>query len=1016
MQMKLRAFFVLMGIVAAGCCVAAPRPARALNFFNLSVAVQENLKQKPEKALTVQGGEFTPAGWKVANKSDYIDFNMNTMCSGLVSFDVTGISQQSIEAPGRGTKDLGALFDMFDDSESGQSQDPAFFQGACYDAGLQIGGSEDAQLLPSGVASCTDAAFARGRSLVRTDLLQGQTVCVFDGSAYLRNDLIGRQDMGKMADYRSSLQSDGAPYDVGDRRANDAAGREPIWDAAKTYHFKVTWEKSSPALTITRTTTPSADDPNIINHAPTVDTFVVENKKGVFAPGLGRFRLGNTATLLASGTRQGDHAIPGAVFSNLTVVGNKCEPDFSACPSYNNASCVDSTLQEDRPLAQDFNPDHPPDPVSFSTHFAIGIPPLGVSAKFNLAPFVDAVKKVAQLPELIMKLVPQSPKPKEEVQALAQVSGYSVDAGAVNYTTWCVDGVFQGGANAGGQWATEVDSGDKDAALIGPCCRPILRTPAAGDDADGDGMADSWEMKYFHTTDVKADGNSDGDGCLVTAPRNEKGQPVTLAPRVEDSKGHSYILGKSGAFTNIMEYIFGTDPTDADTDSDGTDDECDILGLNQTSFKFTPSVARVGVQSVRATTVGMSLQYLTSIVSTEQKIYVGAGGTLDVRLSQDGGGAASSGSGALGGAGGASGVKPGDLVTVVASAAGGLNGAANLDFQWKMRKPVRDAATGKITGATTVDLCVDGAGKPTGLCGLGKNRLTTKLPGAGELNPREYVTIEVVVSEQATNRRTKQEVQVMADGGSVMEVGVARSDDATCASPAMNDQTPAVGQRVAARASLDAAGFASGAGAPQGSVTASWSIDGVKVQAGDPRLVTASGSGAAAGSAVGVQNLCFLALKSAGQSYDIGLTVVDEIGTRYPAASQQVVVSAPSVTLMTDPASPAPGGRVRVTAKSDNFSDDATLTYAWTVNGEPVEAVIGSAGDVIEYKADATRPSGHDTVHVDVRSSRDVSGASTTRMIDTAAPRSALQQGQRLVSGLVGSVARFVLGLFGKGG
>lgn len=900
--------------IAAALFFCAPPKAFGASFLDRAlsrlVIIDESLKATPGSALAVQGGTFGVDGWTQKSINDYLEFDTRTLCRGEITFDVKGIDQNSIDSPTRGSKYFGSLFSMYDEAESGMSQDPEFFQGACYDSSLSIGGSEEKDILPKG-KTCAD--IAQGRTPLRQE---GKNVCVFDSSPYLRNDLILRQNQGKEVDNKSSKQSDGDPYDVGNKIGSDSVGKEPLWSKNQTYHVALVWEAGVSKMKVTRSTSPPFDDRNIIDlqnpqaNPPSqeIDTFITDNKKGEFRPGLGRLRLGNSAALVASGIREGDHGIPGAIFSNLKVVGRICTPDYSSCPTVENASCADPAAQEDLDLFSGFNPDKPPDPLKLSFKPALGLPPIKAVVRFNLAPYTKGTKEATPTPDINVHVLPQSPKPNEEVNVIAENQNFSNENSNPTYTTWCVDNIFQGGAAAGGSWATETTD-DQGAPLAGPCCRPITRTPAK--DADVDGMDDDWEAKYFPgvpLVDIKPEGNEDanpdGDGCVVDKPVNEKGQSLVLAPKVETSTKKEYILGKTNSFPNILEYIFGTDPTDPDTDADGVDDECDILGKNQTSFEFSASKKMGEAQVVRATTVGRSLQFLTKIESKEQKLFIGAGGLLEVSLQSAPANA-----------------KPGDSVTVTADVSKGLAGAANIDFQWKMRKPVHDAS-GRITGAETIDLC---AGDNAAKCGLGKNSIVVLLPPEAELQPNEYVTFSVQASETSSNRRTKKELQVTAQGGASFDWGVGSSTDTSCAQLVNSDKVPARGQYVGAKGVV--------AQAVIGPTSYVWNIDGIQV-----RDARARGD-----------LLCFRADKNETQVYKVGLVAVDERGVRYEAGIKEIRVGLPEVSLSADPANPAPGARVKVTATPENFSDNAAFSFTWSIDGVAVEDISNQ----IEFNAGA---------------------------------------------------------------
>ena len=79
------------------------------------------------------------------------------------------------------------------------------------------------------------------------------------------------------------------------------------------------------------------------------------------------------------------------------------------------------------------------------------------------------------------------------------------------------------------------------------------------EDADSDGMEDTWERQYFGSLAEEASTDFDSDGI-----------------------------------SNIFEYNHGTDPTDTDTDGDGYSDSDEYYaGTNATDFSDAPESAGV---------------------------------------------------------------------------------------------------------------------------------------------------------------------------------------------------------------------------------------------------------------------------------------------------------------------------------------------------------------------------------------------------------------------------------------
>lgn len=156
------------------------------------------------------------------------------------------------------------------------------------------------------------------------------------------------------------------------------------------------------------------------------------------------------------------------------------------------------------------------------------------------------------------------------------------------YYGWCVDGHAANGIVAGGLLIDTVVSGSGQQADNGTgCCDTVTRKPES--DADGDGMDDAWEKRNGLNPANGEDANSDGDSDGFTADAfvNADNQPVAVVPGSQKYNDASKQLRTGdGSFTNLEEYIWGTNPRDADTDDDGFVDEADIVGVGQQNLEL----------------------------------------------------------------------------------------------------------------------------------------------------------------------------------------------------------------------------------------------------------------------------------------------------------------------------------------------------------------------------------------------------------------------------------------------
>lgn len=230
---------------------------------------------------------------------------------------------------------------------------------------------------------------------------------------------------------------------------------------------------------------------------------------------------------------------------------------------------------------------------------------------------------------------PRNPMPGEKTTISASPNGFDTTRGY--YSNFCLDGISQQGALAGGSVRTAFELNDNGDALVDAageryplifqertdgrtCCNPITRRPHR--DIDGDGIDDDWETFYVEkmktlfgqdaiTTflddrvpptrweNIPAEGefsDLDGDGYLAHDFQQKgqvdpaTGQPLLTyfnnAPNAKRYSDSLLLQSGDGSFTNLEEYLWGTDPTEKDTDGDGYPDEADIVGFRQNTMEF----------------------------------------------------------------------------------------------------------------------------------------------------------------------------------------------------------------------------------------------------------------------------------------------------------------------------------------------------------------------------------------------------------------------------------------------
>ena len=169
----------------------------------------------------------------------------------------------------------------------------------------------------------------------------------------------------------------------------------------------------------------------------------------------------------------------------------------------------------------------------------------------------------------------------------------------------------------------------------------IALAPLAGDDSDGDGMADLWENFYFGDLSNTGTGDEDGDGLNDKAEYENLGNPTekdTDGDGVEDgpevnTHGSSPALVDSDGDTltdGDEVNVHGTDPAKADSDEDGSGDAIEI------AFSTDPNNGAERPNAVAAAQSGNwndASVWEDGLSPSADKDYVVLGGIVDTIVS-----------------------------------------------------------------------------------------------------------------------------------------------------------------------------------------------------------------------------------------------------------------------------------------------------------------------------------------------------------------------------------------------
>jgi hypothetical protein len=422
------------------------------------------------------------------------------------------------------------------------------------------------------------------------------------------------------------------------------------WDPTQSYRMELSWNRSEATLLVT------GDD------GLSISATAVFPKP--FAPQQQAVYFGSSPASIAY------EALP-ASYSNIVLDAQVIEPSkaftVERCPiedeedqddpnnPYDTCSCHAIPDVNTRPPCEDpVDRTNPREIRVLQSNFPFDFSFGGVRINWlwTLDDLAEEAKvkneQTMSLPEVDLEFSSPSLMSGEINSAIALTTNYRSRMQNMYYG-WCaiVDGVTypMNSIAAGGQLLPELTSPSMTWA-DGACCQPITRIPP--NEYDYKGMDIRWLERHFvgrtingvtytNYTQVDPNDDPDSDGYLAHTFRNEKGEYMTVSPYLVDKYGNTYNPGAEGRLTNIMEYILDTDPLNGDTDGDGYSDGMDFIGVGQTQLDFmvTKLAGPDGYYDISVAVLGTNEAKKVSISGTKKRVFINAGGKLEVKLSAD---------------------------------------------------------------------------------------------------------------------------------------------------------------------------------------------------------------------------------------------------------------------------------------------------------------------------------------------------------------------------------------------
>lgn len=289
----------------------------------------------------------------------------------------------------------------------------------------------------------------------------------------------------------------------------------------------------------------------------------------------------------------------------------------------------------------------------------------------------------------------------------------------------------------------------------GTRCGVMQRIPQSGRDNDGDGMDDQWERRYCGTLEcLDPDVDDDADGFVADYyESNVTGDIFRVAPNTSSARiipGPTDFDTGDGEFTNLEEYLWGTNPIDPDSDDDGFPDEADVAGLGQFMIRFVPGEITGSELTIELNAMGEGGKFLrgpadelvTQITGYRTNITVNGRSNLDVALES-------------------SSLNPAqaDTFRVTANPTTTQSELPRLDFLWDIRDlsqtPPDDEVEFDVPGAQCERL------------GFG-NIMECTLDQNGSQGLGSVLRFNVIVSDSATGETAEGNIEVPVGGNVIL--------------------------------------------------------------------------------------------------------------------------------------------------------------------------------------------------------------------------------------------------------